>query len=201
MKTAGAAERPLSIAYVCPGWPPSEFHNGIGTAIGTLAPPLRARGHRITILSNHVVGGAGADESIYDLAAALRSRNPARRVIDGICYRVAPQWASRRIRRRMLIEMLRRAEVERGIQILEMEEAFGTAHAVCERTSLLVTVRLHGPWFINGASVGATVNEAFRARVRAEELAIRAAHAITAPLRDVLERTRASTGCPCPMPR
>jgi glycosyltransferase involved in cell wall biosynthesis len=198
ISTSGEVGPPLSIAYVSPGWPPSEFHNGIVTAIGTLAPPLRARGHRVTILSNPVVGGRGEDESIYDVAESWRSRTLARRMIDGIGYRIAPRWALERAGRRALIETLRRAQAERGIEIVEMEESFGTAQAVCERTSLLVTVRVHGPWFINGATVGEPEDEAFRARVRAEGRAIRAAHAITAPSRDVLDRTRAYYGLPLP---
>src|SRR5262249_52939774 len=135
MKSADAAGPPLSIAYLSPGWPPSAFYNGITTAIGTLAPPLRARGHRVTILSSSVVDDRGADESIYDIAQVRRSRSVARRVIEGIGNRVAPRWMSPRASRRSLIETLRRAQAERGIQVVEMEEAFGTARAVCERTS------------------------------------------------------------------
>jgi glycosyltransferase involved in cell wall biosynthesis len=79
---------------------------------------------------------------------------------------------------------------------VEMEEARGWARRVCERTPLLVTVRLHGPWFLNGTVLGVDQDAAYHERVRAEGLAIRAAHAITAPSRDVLERTRAFYGLP-----
>ena len=57
----------LSIAYISPGWPAHAFHNGIVTAIGTLTPALRTRGHRVTILAQKVAEDI-ADESVQDYA-------------------------------------------------------------------------------------------------------------------------------------
>lgn len=198
MSTSGEAESPLSIAYVSPSWPPSASYNGVVTAIGTLEPPLKAQGHRITILAGSVVGEVGADESIYDLSRAAAPRHAAQRVIRGIGYQIAPRWTFGRINRSTLLKTLRRAHAERGIQILEIEDAFGTARWICEGTPLLVTVRLHGPWFLNGTVLGVDPDAAYLARVRAEGDAIRAAHAVTAPSRNVLERTRAFYGLPLP---
>ena len=125
MSSAGREEPPLSIGYVSPGWPPSAFFNGVLTAIGTLAPPLRAMGHRVTILAGSVADGSAADESVYDLSRAGASGDVARRTLERIGYRVAPQWTHERVMGRAIVETARSACAERGIQVLEMEEAFG----------------------------------------------------------------------------
>jgi glycosyltransferase involved in cell wall biosynthesis len=196
MSENSEANGPLSFAYVSPGWPPPAFSNGVLTTIGALAPIIKDRGHRVTIVAGSVAGGEVTDESIYDLSQSAGRRNIARRARDWIGYRVAPRWTLQRDGEAIFVEVLRRAHAERGVQIVEMEEARGWARRVCERTPLLVTVRLHGPWFLNGTVLGVDQDAAYHERVRAEGLAIRAAHAITAPSRDVLERTRAFYGLP-----
>jgi glycosyltransferase involved in cell wall biosynthesis len=82
-----------------------------------------------------------------------------------------------------------------GIDVLEMEESFGLCGAVAGRVPFPVVARLHGPWFLNGPNNGADPDsEEFRRRVRQEGEALRRVDAITAPSRDVLERTRAYYG-------
>jgi glycosyltransferase involved in cell wall biosynthesis len=71
-----------------------------------------------------------------------------------------------------------------------MEETSGRAQLICQQTSIPICVRLHGPWFVNGPVLGWRQDKAFRRRIYDEGQAIRAAHAITAPSRDVLERVR-----------
>src|SRR5690606_38909019 len=51
-------------------------------------------------------------------------------------------------------------------------------------------VRLHGPWFLNGAAVGAEEDKIFALRVRLEGEAIKRADAVTSPSKDVLEKVR-----------
>ena len=74
--------------------------------------------------------------------------------------------------------------------MIEMEESFGSARWIRGATSIPVCVRLHGPWFITGSVLGVPNDADYRERVRAEGEAIRAAHAITAPSRNVLEQVR-----------
>jgi glycosyltransferase involved in cell wall biosynthesis len=82
-----------------------------------------------------------------------------------------------------------------GPHLLEMEDAFGWPRHVIRRCPMPVVVRLHGPWFLNGPNNGADPSSpGFARRVREEGLGIAAAHAITAPTRDVLERTRSHYG-------
>ena len=90
-----------------------------------------------------------------------------------------------------------------------MEDAFGWSRGVQKGRSIPVIVRLHGPYFLNGAMQGGLDDPASRKRLRDEGLAIASATAITAPSHDVLERTRSYYGLaledaaviPPPVPR
>ena len=75
-----------------------------------------------------------------------------------------------------------------------MEEAFGLAGWLQRAIPIPVCIRLHGPWFLNGAALGVPEDDAFRRRVALEGWAIRHASAVTAPSLDVLERTRTYYG-------
>ena len=43
------ASRPLSLAFVAPGWPPDSFANGIVTVVAVVAEQLRLDGHSATV--------------------------------------------------------------------------------------------------------------------------------------------------------
>ncbi len=177
---------PLSVAFVSPGWPPDSFANGVVPCVDLISRAMRSQGHRATVLSANIVGEFD-DSTVRRLRA---SSNPLTRTIDRLVYRVSWDLGAERQSIRALVEECRWLTAERGLQILEMEEAFGLAKFVRRRLSIPVVVRLHGPWFLNGPLRGAVVDAAFRRRVRDEKEAILAADAITAPSRDVLERTR-----------
>lgn len=185
---------PLSVAYVCPGWPPDAFANGIIPYISMIAEELREAGHRATILASRVAGEIH-DADVIDLGSMRPRRTPARRLFDVLAFRVAPKAAQRRQYGRALIAAARRAIDERGVRIIEMEEAFGLARWLKQELSIPIVVRLHGPWFLNGPMV-ARVDRGFRERVDDEGEAIRLADAVTSPSRDVLEKTRAYYGLP-----
>jgi len=195
--SSNAVPSSLSIGYYSPGWPLAAFRNGIVTSITTLAPTLKAMGHQVTIVAGRVADGTD-DESVYDVQQVQASRSIPRRALDGLWYRVAPRSASRHMNRRFLLTTIRRAVAERGIQIIEMEESFGSARWVRQATSIPVCVRLHGPWFLNGTAAGAPDDDEFRKRVRDEGLAIRTADAVTSPSRDVLEQVRGFYGLTLP---
>ena len=59
-----------------------------------------------------------------------------------------------------------------------------------------MVVRLHGPWFLNGAANGAAQDAAFHQRDSWERAGILAARAVTAPSRHVLEATRSHYALP-----
>jgi glycosyltransferase involved in cell wall biosynthesis len=188
---------PLSIAYTSPGWPLATFNNGIVTSVDTLATTLKAKGHRVSIIAMQVVGET-FDESVFDVQRSRVTRSIARRAIDGLWYRAAPRTAHKHMLRRNLLKTIQRAIAEREIEIIEMEESFGWPRWVCEATSIPVCVRLHGPWFLNGAVLGVPDDEAFRDKVREEGRAIKVADAVSAPSRNVLEQVREFYGLALP---
>lgn len=185
---------PRSVAFISPGWPPDAFANGIIPYIANIADEMRLAGHRVSIVSERVQG-----EVFGDVSNAYPYRKPpnlASRAIDILAYRASSELGERRQTTRALIAECRRLVEERGVQIVEMEEAYGRVRWLQRALTVPVVVRLHGPWFLNGPLRGAVDDARFRQRVRLEKEAILAADAVTAPSLDVLERTRAYYGLP-----
>lgn len=183
---------PLSIGLVSGGWPPDAFPNGITTYVAGVADGLRTLGHRVTILDTWRPIGEPADGAWG--VGPPAARGLGRRVADGLWFRLAPRaWIDLGVERD-LAARIARVVADRGIEVLEMEEAFGRADAVRRAIRIPLSVRLHGPWFLNGPALGESEGPAFRARVAREGRAIRRAAAVTAPSQDVLDRTRAYYG-------
>lgn len=181
---------PLSLGLVTPGWPADSFPNGIVTYVATVLPALRQLGHRVSVIAGQIIGNA--PEGFYDLTQVGRSLSA--RTLDALAYRIAPRSAVQRMHRRALLAAVGAMATKTGIDLLEMEESFGSAAWVCESVPFPVCVRLHGPWFLNGAAVGSDNDDAFRARIEAERAGIVAAAGVTAPSKDALNRTRAFYG-------
>jgi glycosyltransferase involved in cell wall biosynthesis len=187
----------LKVGYVSPGWPLEAFPNGIVTYVATVAPCLKQRGHSVSILAGHVVG-TSAEAGVYNVDHATDQRSLARRALDGLYYRVAPNTASRRRTRRALVTTVRRAVREQNLQLVEMEESFGWAHWVRQSLPVPLCVRLHGPWFQSGQALGLPRDAAFLQRVRDEGRAIQNADAVSAPSHEVLRQVREYYGLSLP---
>lgn len=186
------AGRPISIGLYSSGWPPQRRANGLISYVAAVTEGLEALGHRVTILSPDVSGGE-SDPRVLRLVEEPR-RSPARRLADRAWSLLAPR-AYRVCRLGPgIAEAIAKGVRDRGIQILEMEEAFGWAETVSRAVPVPVSVRLHGPWFANGTALGVPDGPEFRERVAREGRAIGQAAGVTAPSRDVLERTRAHYG-------
>ena len=173
------------------------FHNGIATAIGTLTPALKAGGHRVTILAQTVAEN-GLDDSVYDLEQIRQSCGVVEGVLRRVAGRVAPKRTQGYLAQRSILVGIHRARKEQGIQVVEMEESFGIARSILRRSSVPICVRLHGPWFLNGAAQGYSRDYAFHHRVFEEGQAIRSAYAVTAVSGDVLNRVREFYGLALP---
>jgi glycosyltransferase involved in cell wall biosynthesis len=192
---ASRTEGPLSVAYVCPSWPPDDQANGIVMYITEITKGLRARGHTSTLLVPHVTQ-PGVEDDIYDLGEFHEHRALPGRIVDYLGYRTNPARVVERKICRSIIAATRRAVVERGVQLLEMEESYGWSLNVRRTLSIPLVVRLHGPWFLNGAIKNVTDDRKFRKRVWREGEAIRLADGVSASSRDVLERTRSYYNLP-----
>ena len=183
----------LSIGYLSPGWPLELYANGIVAYIADMAEQLAMMGLRVTILAHSTAAGK-AEAGVYDVQQVESKRSTARYLIDSLGYRIAPRLTDERVFCRNLSSTLRRAIVERDIELFEMEETFGLSPFVQRAVSIPVCVRLHGPWFLNGPAEGVPQDGAFRRRVRAEGRSIAEAVALTSSSRDVLEQTRSYYG-------
>jgi len=179
---------PLAIGLVSPSWPPSAAPSGIVTYVANLEGPLRALGHRVSILTLN--GGGAPGPSVHDVTHVHRERSLPRRLLDAVSSRLAPERTFRSVSRRTIAEAARRMVARGELDLLEMEESFGWAAAVQRAVPVPVCVRLHGPWFLTAGLAGAPEDAAFRARVAAEREALEAASAVSAPAPDVLERVR-----------
>jgi glycosyltransferase involved in cell wall biosynthesis len=189
MESVGITGSRLSLGYFSPAWPADTSCNGIATYVGTVTPVLRALGHDVTIIAANVAQGT-RDETVYDLKQVQKLRNTTQRAIAALRHRIAPRATHAHMGWQSIITAIDHAHAKRRIQIFEMEETFGLARRVCQKTSIPVCVRLHGPWFLNGQAEGFPQDEIFRSRVLEERQAICAAHGITAPSRAVLKCVR-----------
>ncbi|MFO0959092.1 MAG: glycosyltransferase family 4 protein [Isosphaeraceae bacterium] len=187
--------KPLTIALTCPGWPPDRVANGVASYVADVAGGLRRLGH-IPVIFAQSISGVGADDCPFDLRPIAEARGMVGRLADRVAYRIGFKAQHDRSTCRGLIRGARRAIVDPGIELLEMEEAFGWPRNVAPRVGIPLVVRLHGPWFLNGPLRGVPEDEAFRLRVERERQAILAAAAISSPSRDALDRTRSYYGLP-----
>jgi glycosyltransferase involved in cell wall biosynthesis len=180
-----------AVALVTPAWPPGTVPNGIVTYTFHMVAGLRARDMDV-----HVVTG--------------RDDSPARdpRVSVPATRRAALRW---RLLRRVgevfapgavdawrgaleLANEIRRLHQEHGVELVEMEESFGLCGLVADRAPVPVVARLHGPWFLTGPTVADPNTKDFANRERREGRAIGRVAAVSAPSREVLDRTRAHYG-------
>ena len=174
----------MKVAFVAPVWPPELTANGIVTYIRRVREGLDGFGVESRVLAATVLGGT-PDSDIVDL-----DQHRAGRLAERIASRLHPRdfdgyWIARGI-----LGGLRHLRKNFVPDILEMEESFGSCENVAKRTRSPVVTRLHGPWFLNGAALGAPYDEAFRRRVAMEGRAIANAAAITSPSQGLLDQVR-----------
>lgn len=182
-----SAEISRAVALYSPGWPPGRVANGIVSYVGALAESLKERGRVAYVIAPSIADGSydPPDVNLSDLKPCM-----------------SIEWAERQISR---IPMLNAAGLplaaklasgiadllsRRSCSLLEVEESFGISWFVQRLIKIPVVVRLHGPWFLNGAALGVPLDATYERRNAAEKRAIANAEGITAPSRDVLEAVR-----------
>ena len=198
--------RPLRVAILTPAWPVGQIPNGIVTYTAHIVPALRAQGVEMFVVTS--IDGSGCADPHVSIPRAWRGSLPAR-ALARLHHALSPGAPSELRDARSIVREIQRLEREHGIDLVEMEESFGWCGAVAASCSTPVVARLHGPWFLNGAMIADTRTRAFRRRVRREGEGIARVAGVSAPSRDVLERTRAEYGhaladaevIPNPLPR
>lgn len=183
-----------SIALVTPGWPQEAWPNGITKYVAKMRAAYLRAGIRVTVLSAQT-SPAETDDSIVNIThhgGSIARPTLFWRVVQ---Y-AAPHVTHRRFVSRTVVDAALWAHARHKIDLLQMEESFGWAYFVRRSLPIPVVVRLHGPWFLNGTADGVEQDGEYRRRLRDEGRAVAAADGVTAPSRDVLERTREFYGLP-----
>lgn len=180
---------PQTVALHSPGWPPGHVPNGIVGYTGQMRRALAARGLRVIVITDELA--APCDDRDLVVIPDLGLTFP-RRVRRFVRHRLSrrPQLPSAD----GIVSAVRRAINRYGIELLEMEESWGRAADVTKRCDVPVVVKLHGPWFLTGAALGADRAPEWQARVDKEGVAIEQAAAVTAPTRDLIHRVAAHYG-------
>ena len=174
------------VAFLVPGWPPGNLASGIVSYVAVMRDALRELGVGTVVLANDL--DAEPDAGVLSLDDGLRQASGLDRVERWLWQRFDHERAEAK---RVEIGVRRALGRQAGsVSLLEMEESYGWARRVARRLVPPVVVRLHGPWFLNGMANGVPADGRFRRRDRAERVGLLAASGISAPSRDVLERTR-----------
>ena len=174
---------PRSVGFVTPAWPPESVANGIASYTGTMVAALRQMGVICHIFSRTASQGI-SDPFVHEIRPnydAIYSR--IRRRFDPL------GWPQKRFAYAML-NAIRSVHRRKGLDIIEMEESFGWAGLIAKHCPVPIVVRLHGPWFLNGAANGEPRDDVFAHRENSEARGLKAAAGITSPSRDVLAQTR-----------
>ncbi len=174
------AQDPLRIGFVSPFWPPGHgYPNGIVTAVAHQVDAVRRQGHRALVLSSNLgphdgdaaaIGGPKLLTRDWFKAHFERHLEDQRSPRDTTARRTAAAVAK-----------------AGGLDLLEMEESFGTFGLVAQRLDIPVAVRLHGPYFIGLDHRGRPPTRQEEARVRAEREAFRGTSAASAPSQATLD--------------
>jgi glycosyltransferase involved in cell wall biosynthesis len=194
-RAAAPAER-FAIGLGSPSWPMGSAPNGVLTYVATLSAQLQARGHPVSILAGAVDPGEHA-LPVYDSWGGWATRPWTARLRYAARFRLAPHGALRE-RWRWVAGVAARMVAEQGLRVLEVEEAHGTAYWIQRAVPVPVVVRLHGPWFLNGAALGEPEDGAFHWRIEEERRAIEAASGVSAPSQNVLDEVRRRYGLGLP---
>jgi glycosyltransferase involved in cell wall biosynthesis len=185
------AGRPLRVVYFSPSWPPARAANGIVSYTAAIREGLAARGVESRVVSAEVPPEARSAD-VVDVVDTPPPPSLARRLLA----RARPALAASLEAAREIETSLRALQRSWPFDLFEVEESWGIGARAARQPGFATVVRLHGPWFLNGAAGGARRDRAFAERDARERRVLRAAGAVSAPAQDVLERTRRHFGLP-----
>jgi len=176
----------MKIALFVPSWPPGILANGIVTYASQLVPALRRLGHEVYVLTP-LHGAGDEDPRTIDLQPYFSKTTPW----DRLMFKLFPDTHFFNRASAAITAPLRQLVQGRKLDVFEMEESVGCSLTVSRLNLLPVVVRLHGPWFLNGASGNADYGS-FRDRRREqrEGLGISAAQIVTSPSAMVLQAVK-----------
>ncbi|MGX4770518.1 glycosyltransferase family 4 protein [Bradyrhizobium guangdongense] len=176
----------MKIAIFASAWPPGRSSNGIVTYVEQIAPALRELGHEVFVLTPSKTAPF-TDRYSVDLASVEISSS----LFDRLRKKISPKQFFHDVMIARIVAATQRLKDEHGLDLVEIEESFGWSFGLSRANIVPVVVRLHGPWFLNGAF---EKDANFKRRVLAEGHGVRSATLVTAPSTDVLAKVRKQYG-------
>lgn len=187
-------KKSLRVGYLSPGWPLSNYPNGIVAYIvnilSGLSPDIQAN-----ILTSNI-----NQADMTDMIVKLNKHQPKyfnypSRIFGKILPKLAcnnPELLNYKKALRESAYSIRHAlaELKEPLDILEMEESYGHNYYLLNKVKPRLITRLHGPWFIMEKLHNLEATEQSKLRIFYEGEAIKNADGVTSPSLDVLEKVR-----------
>ena len=194
----------LTIGFISPGWPLSHFPNGIVAYVQAILSGLPINVKAVVFAD--LVIGIELKNQLIDLSKFDITRNFLQKIFDWFYSHINLPFAASmgykiRIIRNADKIHLAMQQLDFPLDILEIEESFGTAKHLVERCKIPIVTRLHGPWGVIGPILNMHKNLDFKTRIFYEGEAIKNSHGLTAPSLDVLEKVRKYYGLTLPNAR
>lgn len=194
----------LRVGFTTPGWPLKNFANGIVTYIQNVLPGFGAN-IKPVILAGTLIGDEVKDRLI-DLHHFNKNKSLFQKLLFNTLHLTNLPLAKSILYHKLAIDTAHKIHnaiqaLAAPLDILEMEESFGTATVLMKMTKVPIVTRIHGPWISMPAIMGVEANWDYKYRVFYEGEAIMRAHGVTAPSLDVLEKVRQFYGAALPNAR
>ena len=194
----------LRVGYVVPGWPLKHFPNGIVTYVQNILLGLDAITKPILFASALV--GDEADDKLVALNKINNNHQLLQRLIVAVLYRLNFGLAKKTLYKLMMMDNALKLHLaiqalKVPLDILEIDESFGTASQLVKMNTVPIVTRIHGPWLMMPPITKANANWDYQYRVFYEGQAIANAHGVTAPSLDVLQKVRQFYGLSLPNAR
>lgn len=189
----------VAITYLSPGWPLSEFPNGIVTYIDNLIDGFD-EGVSYKILAQKVNSELKDENVIPLLNQQVLNKFEFEKLFDFICFKFGSDASvyNRRWNKQAKLMAKVIKSFDKFPNIIEVEESFGIAKYLSCLVNTPIVTRLHGPWFVHGPIMNRDNESNYKFRVMKEGEAIRDSAGITSPSLDVLERVREFYGFELP---
>ena len=183
----------LRVGYISPGWPLRDFPNGIVTYVQNILIGLDSSIKPI-ILAGTLIGDEVEDQLI-NLYKINTNKSLFQKFLFIMLFRIKLPLAKSILYRKIAADNALKLHLaiqalESPLDILEIEESFGTATALMNMNKVPVVTRIHGPWIIISSIMKVEANWDDKHRIFYEGQAIINAYGVTAPSLDVLEKVR-----------
>lgn len=179
-----------TVAFFCPAWPASIASSGIASYVEIMVTAMPHGGWKsVVVAPQNQHGGGHKDENAAVYRIEQRSWMDR---LGQVLFRSGPDPGT------LIGRTFKKLVQRHPIDLIEIEESFGFATHVIKSVNTPVIVRLHGPWFLTGASTKNFQPDAYLRRVTEEGEAIRRAAGVTAPSQFVLDATREFYDLPLP---